>query len=86
MAKCSTCGAPVNLAPDGEPKYRAPRRQSPTVAEIKRKAEIAAVRFANDYGPLPAANAGEDEARKIVLSRLEDALAMHGLRIAPSEI
>lgn len=24
MAKCKSCGAPVNLAPDGDPKYEAP--------------------------------------------------------------
>ncbi len=24
MAKCPTCRAPVNLAPDGDPKYEAP--------------------------------------------------------------
>lgn len=24
MAKCPTCGAPVNLAPDGDPKYEPP--------------------------------------------------------------
>ena len=25
MTKCTTCGAPVNLAPDGDPKYAPPR-------------------------------------------------------------
>ena len=25
MSKCKTCGAPVNLAPDGDPRYEAPR-------------------------------------------------------------
>ena len=24
MAKCKTCGAPVNLAPDGDPRYDPP--------------------------------------------------------------
>jgi hypothetical protein len=24
MAKCKTCGAPVNLAPDGDPRYEDP--------------------------------------------------------------
>ena len=24
MVKCKTCGAPVNLAPDGDPRYEAP--------------------------------------------------------------
>lgn len=24
MAKCKTCGAPVNLAPDGDPRYEPP--------------------------------------------------------------
>lgn len=24
MAKCQICGAPVNLAPDGDPKYEPP--------------------------------------------------------------
>ena len=26
MAKCKTCGAPVNLAPDGDPKFEMPYR------------------------------------------------------------
>ena len=33
MAKCPTCGAPVNLAPDGDPKYEPPRiAASPTAS------------------------------------------------------
>lgn len=26
MSKCKTCGAPVNLAPDGDPKYEPPKK------------------------------------------------------------
>tara|TARA_X000001316_G_scaffold12129_2_gene5695 strand:- start:444 stop:704 length:261 start_codon:yes stop_codon:yes gene_type:complete len=29
MAKCKTCGAPVNLAPDGDPRYEKPRVRKP---------------------------------------------------------
>jgi hypothetical protein len=29
MAKCRTCGAPVNLAPDGDPRYEKPFVRSP---------------------------------------------------------
>ena len=36
MAKCETCGAPVNLAPDGDPKYEAPPapKSTLTVGEL----------------------------------------------------
>lgn len=27
MAKCKICGAPVNLAPDGDPRYDPPRKK-----------------------------------------------------------
>ena len=29
MVKCKTCGAPVNLAPDGDPRYEAPPQRKP---------------------------------------------------------
>jgi len=57
----------------------------PTLPELKdrlrEKLEIAAVSFANDYGPLVAANGGDRCARAAVVSRLLDALEMQGLRV-----
>lgn len=35
MAKCKTCGAPVSLAPDGDPKY-SPQRTDRTDIEGQR--------------------------------------------------
>jgi len=38
MSKCKSCGAPVNLAPDGDPKYDPPRRNIPAMlAEARAK-------------------------------------------------
>ena len=34
MARCKTCGAPVNLAPDGDPKYEPPL-QTPNRAYLE---------------------------------------------------
>lgn len=43
MAKCPTCGAPVNLAPDGDPKYDPPRQPQPTTtSEAERRVVKAA--------------------------------------------
>jgi len=47
------------------------------VAAIRR----AAVAFANDYGPLPAANNGDQEAQQEVAKRLFDRLIAEGLHI-----
>lgn len=41
----------------------------------------AAVRFANDYGPLPAANAGDERAAHQVAHRLFKIMAEEGLAI-----
>lgn len=41
----------------------------------------AAVAFANDYGPLPAANAGDEDAAHKVADRLYRACAREGLKI-----
>ena len=41
----------------------------------------AAVRFANDYGPLPSANAGDEKAQHEVAKRLHDFCEAEGLRI-----
>jgi hypothetical protein len=41
----------------------------------------AAVRFANDYGPLPAANAGDERAQHEIAKRLHDFCEAEGLRI-----
>ena len=46
----------------------------------------AAVSFANDYGPLPAANAGDEQARHDVARRLWKALRAQGLSIVQGEI
>ncbi|AUR06891.1 hypothetical protein [Phaeobacter inhibens] len=40
-----------------------------------------AVRFANDYGPLPAANDGDEEAQHEVARKLHRILENEGLRI-----
>lgn len=35
MSKCNQCGAPVSLAPDGDPKYDKPRTQAqPEVVSV----------------------------------------------------
>jgi len=60
MAKCKTCGAPVNLAPDGDPKYEAPRRNV-----IVRPASWQPIRSAKKDGTLYLLlvyYGGEDEA------------------------
>lgn len=41
----------------------------------------AAVSFANDYGPLPAANRGDEDATHAVAMRLVEALKRQGLTI-----
>ncbi len=41
----------------------------------------AAVAFANDYGPLPAANAGDEDAAQKIADRLISALQRQGLTI-----
>lgn len=51
--------------------------QTARVAAIRR----AAVSFANDYGPLPAANEGSNEAKHAVATRLFKALLAEGLQI-----
>ena len=55
--------------PDAQP--------SPRVMAIRR----AAVAFANDYGPLPVANQGDDEAQHRVGAQLMKALRAEGLTI-----
>ncbi len=45
----------------------------------------AAVSFANDYGPLPAANSGDEAARHEVAHHLWKALRAHGLSIVPGD-
>lgn len=54
----------------------------------KRKEGIknAAVAFANDYGPLNAANSGDEEARQEMAQRLHRALRDQGLSIVPGTI
>lgn len=41
----------------------------------------AAVAFANDYGPLPAANQGSEVAMHEVAARMVKACRRHGLKI-----
>ena len=41
----------------------------------------AAVAFANDYGPLPAANRGDADAAHTIAQNLVDQLRRQGLRI-----
>jgi hypothetical protein len=41
----------------------------------------AAVSFANDYGPLPAANSGDEEAQHKVASQLVTILRRNGLEV-----
>ncbi len=45
----------------------------------------AAVSFANDYGPLPAANGGNEQARHDVAHRLWKALRAQGLSIVQGD-
>lgn len=56
-----------------------PEKHAPTkrVLAIRR----AAVAFANDYGPLAKANAGDEEAQHIVAGQLISALRAQGLII-----
>ena len=35
MAKCPTCSAPVNLAPDGDPKYEPPWQPRPRLVPFR---------------------------------------------------
>lgn len=57
----------------------------PTLTELKAKRVEAlkqsAVQFANDYGPLPAANNGDEKARFEVAKRLTEILKKNGLKI-----
>lgn len=39
MVKCKTCGAPVDLAPDGDPKYKRPPKRADLHAELMRAAD-----------------------------------------------
>lgn len=56
-----------------------PDKHEPTkrVLAIRR----AAVAFANDYGPLPAANRGDENAQHTIAGRLVKALRAEGLAI-----
>ena len=45
------------------------------------RTRTAAVDFANDYGPLPAANAGDEDARHALAERLIACLKRQGLVI-----
>src|SRR5690606_27747407 len=49
--------------------------------ERVQKMRRAAVAFANDYGPLPAANQGDEKAMHAVATRMFDALRKEGLHV-----
>jgi hypothetical protein len=53
--------------------------------ETLEKIEAAAIAFANDYGPLPAANRGDAKARSELALRLMGFLEKNGLRIETSK-
>jgi len=55
------------------------RTQMPSEKQLS--IQRAAVRFANDYGPLAAANAGDPTARHVMAERLVDILKEQGLGI-----
>ena len=40
MAKCGTCGAPVNLAPDGDPRYDPPRVDRDEIVKLREYAKV----------------------------------------------
>ncbi|MEM9734223.1 MAG: hypothetical protein AAF903_12185 [Pseudomonadota bacterium] len=48
--------------------------------------KLAAVEFANDYGPLSQANKGDETARHELAKRLHSALRKQGLSIVPGDI
>lgn len=50
-------------------------------SDLVLSARKAAVDFANDYGPLPAANQGDEQAAHTIAQNLVNALRRHGLRI-----
>jgi len=52
--------------------------------EFSRRLEVAAVRFASDYGPLSAALSGDPKARAKVADKLSDCLMQNGLTLNPS--
>jgi hypothetical protein len=72
--------SPIVLSPEGRDA-----RPEPKVSKEELDAAIvrAAVGFANDYGPLPAANAGDEAAQAVMAKRLVDILARQGLTILP---
>lgn len=66
------------------PEERDARPESKTSkADLDAAVARAAVGFANDYGPLPAANAGDANAQAVMAKRLLDTLARQGLTILP---
>ena len=67
----------------GAPMKREPRMTNEQRVEAIRSA---AVDFANDYGPLPAANQGDEAARHEVAHRLWKCLRRHGLSIVQGDI
>lgn len=53
------------------------------ISDDERRLQAAAIRFASDYGPLPAALQGDPEARAKVADRLADVLMAEGFKIIP---
>ena len=49
--------------------------------DTRLRIKCAAVGFANDYGPLPAANLGDDTAQEQIADRLISMLRQSGLKI-----
>ena len=58
------------------------RQPTQRVLAIRR----AALKFANDYGPLPAANAGDELAQHELATRLFKACAEQGLKIIVNHV
>lgn len=77
MAKCPTCRAPVNLAPDGDPKYEPPRLANAVRSAIE-----------NAYGLLWMVH-GDDvkvhEARKELLGMIGKEGQKRGISSAMSK-
>lgn len=52
--------------------------------DMRLRIKCAAVAFANDYGPLPAANRGDNAAQEELANRLISKLQQLGLEIKPA--
>lgn len=73
MAKCKTCGAPVNLAPDGDPKYEPPRAYRSASPDPVRNAVLELDQLQSDIEMLRLAVRENDPKAEIEI-RISDVL------------